>query len=522
MIFKSPFPDVEIPKLPLTEFVFSRAQTLGDKPALIDGPSGRTLTYEGLYGAIRRVAASLAARGFKKGDVFAICSPNIPEYAIAFHAVATLGGIVTTANPLYTAHELNHQLTDAGASYLLTVPAFLEKAQEAAKDSKVDEIFVFGEADGATPFASLLEGDSEVPEVKIDPEKDLVVLPYSSGTTGLSKGVMLTHYNLVANISQLQGLTGHVCVREDDTLIGILPFYHIYGMVAVMNYALAQGATVVSMPRFDLEDFLKTMQEHKVTYAYLVPPIVLALSKHPMVDNYDLSALRQIISGAAPLGSNVAGDCRERLDCWVNQAYGMTEMSPVSHFNPDNPEEVDLASVGPVFPNTECKIVDIETDKDLGPGQRGELCVRGPQVMKGYLNNASATANTIDNDGWLHTGDVATVTENGYFEIVDRVKELIKYKGYQVPPAELEALLLSHPEISDAAVIGIPDNEAGEIPKAFVVKSGDVSQDDVMNFVKEKVSPQKQIRELEFIDEIPKSASGKILRRVLVDREQAA
>lgn len=519
MIFKSPHPDVVIPDdMSLTAFALQRADELGDKPALIDGPSGRTLTYKQLAGAIKLVAASLAQRGFKQGDVFAIYSPNLPEYAVAFHAVATLGGINTTINPLFTADELAKQLNDAQAKYLLTIPLFLDKAQEAAAQSSVEEIFVFGEAEGATPFASLLQSDGRAPEVTIDPLEDLVVLPYSSGTTGLPKGVMLTHHNLIANVCQIKDIEAF---SENDTLIGILPFFHIYGMVVIMNLSFYHGATVVTMPRFDLEQFLQIMQDYKVTRGYLVPPIVLALAKHPLVDKYDLSNLKLILSGAAPLSSEVSTACAERLGCVIKQGYGLTETSPVTHLDSDDPAKIKFGTIGHLVPNTEGKIAEIGSGNELGSNQEGELWIRGPQVMKGYLNNPKATARVIDKENWFHTGDVAVVDEEGYFRIVDRVKELIKYKGMQVAPAELEAVLFSHPGIADAAVIPSPDEEAGEVPKAFVVLRDELTADEIMAFVAERVAPYKKVRKVEFIDQIPKSASGKILRRVLVDRERS-
>jgi acyl-CoA synthetase (AMP-forming)/AMP-acid ligase II len=515
MIVRGPYPDITIPDVPLTPLVLRRSAELADKPALIDGPTGRVLSYGALAGAIDRAAAGLARRGFRKGDVFAIYSPNLPEYAVAFHAVATLGGVVTTANPLLTADELAEQLRDAGATMLLTVPPHLEKARAAAEQAHVDEVFVLGDAEGATPFAALLREDGQAPSVSIDPREDLVALPYSSGTTGLPKGVMLTHHNLVANVCQIEVADG---MAERDTLIGILPFFHIYGLVVIMNKALHAGATVVTMPRFELEPFLQLMQDHRVTRGYLVPPIVLALAKHPLVDNYDLSALELILSGAAPLSANVAQACAERLGCRVKQGYGLTETSPVTHVTPD--DRIKPGSIGPCVPNTECLVVDAASGAKLAPGEQGELWIRGPQVMRGYLNQPDATAATIDAEGWLHTGDIGYVDEDGYFYITDRLKELIKYKGFQVAPAELEAVLLTHPAVADAAVIPIADEEAGEVPKAFVVLEGEATAEDILDFVAERVAPYKRIRELEVVEQIPKSPSGKILRRVLVERER--
>jgi acyl-CoA synthetase (AMP-forming)/AMP-acid ligase II len=289
----------------------------------------------------------------------------------------------------------------------------------------------------------------------------------------------------------------------------------------------------VSLPRFDLEQFLRTIQDHKITRAFVAPPIVLALAKHPLVDQFDLSSLRSICSGAAPLDADLAQAAEDRLrkgaadGVTVVQGYGMTELSPVSHTTPDSTRlpdgvsEVPKGSVGFAIPNTECRLVDPGTGEDAAPGERGELWVRGPQVMKGYLNNPDATADTLDADGWLHTGDVAIVDENGCYTVVDRVKELIKYKGYQVAPAELEAVLIGNPEIADAAVIGVVDPDSGEeLPKAFVVRApgSEITAEAVQAYAAERLAPHKKIRLVEFIEQVPKSAAGKILRKDLKAR----
>ena len=515
----SPHPDVTIPDLPLHEFVLADAMRRADQAALVDGPSGRTITYGQLAGGVGRVAAGLAARGFAKGDVFAIFSPNLPEYALAFYGVSAAGGVNTTISPLYTAGELTRQLDDAGARFLLTVPPFLDKALEAAGRSGVEEVFVLGEAEGATPFAALLTAGETPPAVDIDPAEDLVALPYSSGTTGVSKGVMLTHRNLVANLCQGEPA---LLAGEAERLIAVLPFFHIYGLVVLMASALSRGSTLVTMPRFDLEQFLTLVQDQGITRAYLVPPIVLALAKHPLVDKYDLSSLQSIFSGAAPLDAGLERACADRLGCEVMQGWGLTETSPVVTTNLNTPGGHRPGSVGVPLPNTEMRVVDPATGADVARGETGELLVRGPQVMKGYLNAPEATAAMLDPDGWLHTGDLGTIDEAGYVYIVDRVKELIKYKGLQVAPAELEAVLLSHPAVGDAAVVRFPDEEAGEVPKAFVVASTPVDPEELMAFVAGRVAPYKKIRQVEFVDEIPKAASGKILRRVLMDRDGQA
>jgi acyl-CoA synthetase (AMP-forming)/AMP-acid ligase II len=292
-------------------------------------------------------------------------------------------------------------------------------------------------------------------------------------------------------------------------------------MTVIMNGTLRGGATIITMPRFDLEQYLDLSQKHKVTRAYLVPPVILALAKHPIVDNYDLSSLELIMSGAAPLGGDLAAAASDRLGCFVMQGYGLTETSPVTHVVPEDPSKNKPGSIGPPIPNTECIVVDVTTGEEAATDELGEVWIRGPQVMRGYLNNDAATRQTIDDDGWLHSGDIGRVDADGYFFLVDRLKELIKYKGMQVAPAELEAVLLTHPQISDAAVIPVPDEEAGEIPKAFVVLTEQVGSDDIMAYVAERVAPHKKIRRVEVVEEIPKSASGKILRRVLKDREKA-
>ena len=514
IIHRSPMPDLEIPSTPITEYVLQCADAVPDRLALVDGPSGRSYTYGQLSSLIHSFAGGLAARGLGPGDTIALMSPNIPEFAIVFHGAAVAGVAVTTVNPTYTAEEVRFQLNDSGAVLLVTIAMFVDTAREALEGSPTDEIVVIGEApEGTTPVTALF--GPPIDQVPVDVHNDVVVLPYSSGTTGFPKGVMLTHANLVANLVQCeQALT----VEDGEVILAVLPFFHIYGMQVLMNEFLSRGATIYTLPRFDLEQALTTIQDKRIGRFFVVPPIVLAFAKHPMIDQFDLSSLRQIFSGAAPLSAELGNEAAARIGCEVSQGYGMTELSPVSHAVIGGLSKP--GTVGVTIANTETRIVDPATGEDCGPDQEGELWVRGPQVMKGYLNNPEATAATIDADGWLHTGDIAVIDEEGFVSIVDRLKELIKVKGFQVAPAELEALLLTHPAVADAAVVGVPDDEAGEVPRAFVVlrPGASLTPDEVTEFMAGHVATYKVVHDVVVIDAIPKSASGKILRRMLRDQ----
>jgi len=519
----SPLPDVDIPPVSLTELLFGDVSDAdAGRPAMIDGLSGQTLRYGQLAGMVSTFAAALAERGIGKGDVVAIFSPNTPYYAVVFHGILAAGAVATTINSLYTPDEVAHQLRDSRAVMLVTISPFLERARAAVASGGVEvrSVVVLDGAQGHESLADLLATTASPPNVEIDPAVDLAVLPYSSGTTGLAKGVMLTHRNLVANIQQAQAI---LPIGPSTRILAVLPFFHIYGMTIMMNWGLARRATVVTMPKFDLADFLRVITEHRTDRVYIAPPVAVALAKHPMVDDYDLSVIDVLLSGAAPLDAELAEAVHKRLGCRVRQGYGMTELSPLSHGIPHDRDDISPGTVGVLAPNMQARIVDPATGEDGGPGEPGELWMRGPNVMVGYLNNPEATAATIDADGWLHSGDIATVDGNGVYTIVDRVKELIKYKGYQVPPAELEALLLSHPAVADVAVIGVHDADGEEVPKAFVVRQAsapELSAQDVMSFVAERVAPHKKVRIVEFIDAIPKSASGKILRKDLRARQQ--
>ncbi|MFJ9118026.1 4-coumarate--CoA ligase family protein [Streptomyces sp. NPDC102394] len=518
-MFRSEYADVAAVDLPIHDAVLARAAEYGDAPALIDGTDGTTLTYEQLDRFHRRIAAALTETGVRKGDVLALHSPNTIAFPTAFYAATRAGAAVTTVHPLATAEEFAKQLGDSAARWIVTVSPLLDTARRAAElAGGVEEILVCDSAPGHRSLIDMLGSTAPEPVVDIDPAEDIAALPYSSGTTGIPKGVMLTHRQIATNLAQLESA---MPARPGDRILAVLPFFHIYGLTALMNAPLRLGATVVVLPRFELDTFLAAIQNHRITGLYVAPPIVLALAKHPLVEQYDLSSLTHITSAAAPLDASLAEACSRRLGLPpVGQAYGMTELSPGTHVVPlDAMRDAPPGTVGKLIAGTEMRIVSLDDpDKDLGVGEPGEILIRGPQVMKGYLGHPDATAAMIDPDGWLHTGDVGHVDADGWLFVVDRVKELIKYKGFQVAPAELEALLLTHPGIADAAVIGSYNDEHNEVPHAYVVRqptAADLSEGEVMMYVAERVAPYKRVRQVTFIDAVPRAASGKILRREL-------
>jgi 4-coumarate--CoA ligase len=511
---RSPLPDVAMRALSITERLFEGLDHALDRVILTDGSTGTTYTGAALTERIRRLAGGLQAEGVGPGTVIALMAPNCPDYAVVFHAAALAGATVTTLNPTYTAPEAAHQLKDSGATLMVTIPAFLPVATAAAQGSRVKEIITIGPAEGYRTVDDLL-GPPLTTQVPVDLEGHVLALPYSSGTTGLPKGVMLSHRNMVVNVDQALALLD---VQPGETTVAFLPFFHIYGMNVLMNTFLAHGAGLVTMPRFDLQAMLDHIQTHRVEKLYIAPPVAIALAKHPLVDQFDLSSLRVIMSAAAPLGPEVAEAVRTRLGgCAVIQGYGMTELSPLTHVIPHRAPKP--GSVGVSAPNTVTRIVNPETLQDCAPGEEGEVWVKGPQVMLGYLNRPEATAAMIQ-EGWLRTGDLGVMDANGYLTIRDRLKELIKVKGFQVAPAEVEAQILDLPGVADAAVIGVPDDEAGERPLAFVVAQtgAALTQADILAGLQGRLASYKLPVRVEFIETVPKSASGKILRRVLRDR----
>lgn len=513
------------PSFPLQDILTNAARQHGAKTAVIDGQ--QTFTYAQLHEYSDRFAAALAAQGVAKGDRVGLLAPNCVEFVIAFYGIMKAGAVATTINSGYREREIAHQLNDSGAETLVVHQALSDMADAAGDltDGVKSRITIEPGVNDEGSFWGMIESAGPAaPSLAIDPMEDLAALPYSSGTTGLSKGVMLTHHNLTANLRQLTSRPEEAAsFNADDVVLVHLPLFHIYGLEVLMNASIALGATQVMMGRFDMEEFLRLMADHRVTMLFTVPPVGLGLTQYPGVANYDLSSLRLGFFGAAPLSADMQNRIQEVLGFPIIQGYGMTETSPVTNTDFVEPELRKAGSIGPAVSDTEEKVVDVDDEsREVGVDESGELMVRGPQVMKGYYNNAQATAETITEDGWLHTGDIVRMDSDRYVYVLDRKKELIKYKGFQVPPAELEGVLLEHPAITDAAVIGKPDMESGEIPKAFVVRGADakVSDDDVMAFVAEKVATFKHIREVEFIDAIPKNASGKILRRVLIEQER--
>ncbi|MFE2498912.1 4-coumarate--CoA ligase family protein [Streptomyces scopuliridis] len=522
MVFHSEYAEVPAVELPIHEAVLGHAAEYGDTVALVDGVTGTSMTYAELDAFHRRIAAALTDAGVRKGDVLALHSPNTVAYPAVFYAATRAGASVTTVHPLATPEELATQLRDSSARWIVTVSPLLDAARRSAElVGGIEEIFVCDRAEGHRSILDLARSTAPEAEIAIDPAEDIAALPYSSGTTGVPKGVMLTHRSIATNLAQLEPV---MPMGPGDRILAVLPFFHIYGLTALMNAPLRHGATVVVLPRFDLDQFLAAIEKHRINGLYVAPPIVLALAKHPAVARYDLSSLDYILSAAAPLDARLAAACSARLGLpTVRQAYGMTELSPGTHVVPLTAENPPPGAVGKLLPSTEMRVVALDDpEKDLDPGAEGEILMRGPQVMKGYLGRPDATAELIDGAGWVHTGDVGRVDAEGWLFVVDRVKELIKYKGFQVAPAELEALLLTHERIADAAVIGVQDEDGNEVPKAYIVRQSGadvLTEEDVMAFVAERVAPYKKVRRVAFVGGVPRAASGKILRRELRDRE---
>nr|AAK58908.1 4-coumarate:CoA ligase 3 [Populus trichocarpa x Populus deltoides] len=522
-IFRSKLPDIYIPKnLPLHSYVLENLSKYSSKPCLINGANGDVYTYADVELTARRVASGLNKIGIQQGDVIMLFLPSSPEFVLAFLGASHRGAIVTAANPFSTPAELAKHAKPPRTKLLITQACYYDKVKDFARESDVKVMCVDSAPDGCLHFSELTQADeNEVPQVDFSPD-DVVALPYSSGTTGLPKGVMLTHKGLITSVAQqVDGDNPNLYFHSEDVILCVLPMFHIYALNSIMLCGLRVGASILIMPKFDIGTLLGLIEKYKVSIAPVVPPVMLAIAKSPDFDKHDLSSLRMIKSGGAPLGKELEDTVRAKFpQARLGQGYGMTEAGPVLAMClafAKEPFDIKPGACGTVVRNAEMKIVDPETGASLRRNQPGEICIRGDQIMKGYLNDPEATSRTIDKEGWLHTGDIGYIDDDDELFIVDRLKELIKYKGFQVAPAELEALLLAHPQISDAAVVGMKDEDAGEVPVAFVVKSekSQATEDEIKQYISKQVIFYKRIKRVFFIEAIPKAPSGKILRKNL-------
>ena len=496
----------------LPRYIREQARRRGDKTAIVDASSGSALRYGELDRDIGRFATGLAARGFAPGDTLLMFAPNVPEWPVAALGALVAGGRVSGANPQSSAADLSRQMRDTSARFVFTVAALREVVQEAAAAAGGATIIVPGDAGGDAAYESLLAGTAPEPTVPEDPD-GLAALPYSSGTTGLQKCVMLTHRTILSNVLQYNAATFEPGTDDRMVVLALLPMFHIFGFTVIMLCGLARGARLITLSRFEPARFLQALQEHRVTHLAVVPPMLHFLALHPLVGSYDLSSLEAIGCGAAPLAGTLERRAAERIRCRVAQGYGMTESSGV--IATTYPGRSRLGSSGQLLPGTQARVIDPVTLADVPRGEAGELWFRGPQAFKGYLGQPEATAATITPEGWVRTGDLGHVDADGYLYLTDRLKELIKVKGFQVAPAELEALLCTHPQVADAGVIGRPDERAGELPIGYVVARGALDVDALRSWVAQRVPEYKQLAAVVLCEAIPKTPSGKILRRAL-------
>jgi acyl-CoA synthetase (AMP-forming)/AMP-acid ligase II len=499
----------------LTDLVAAVAAGAADKPALVDGETGAAVSYGRMATRIDRVAGGLAGLGVRPGGVVALWAPNSPAWLEVALGTMAAGAVATGIAPQATEPELRTHLADTGARVVVTVPRLAEVARRAPG---VERVVVLGEA-GEAPSLSLeglIAGAASRPPVDIRPG-DVAYLASSSGTTGLPKPVPLTHGNFVAALRSMRA-----CMRPqaDDRALALAPLTHVMGLVVTVLMPMSAGATIVTVPRFDLERMLEVVAEHAITMLVLPPPVMVALARHPAVDRHDLSSLRLVVCGGAPLAAEVQGAVGERLPgAVVGQGYGMTETTAIGAL-PDRDEGSPPGSVGRSPEGAEIRVVDPATGDEQSPGEVGELWLRGPHVMSGYLDRPEATAELLDADGWLRSGDLGRVTAAGDVYVVGRLKELIKVSAHPVAPAELEAVLAAHPAVADVAVIQRPHDLHGEVPVAVVVAREEVDGDELLRWVAERVSPHKRIRAVRFAASIPRTPAGKILRRVLIEEDR--
>lgn len=515
---------VDLPQESFGAILYRSLQNGRQNIAMIDHDTGVETTYAEILERTVSLAQHLKQMGLTKGDTITVCSANSIYFTIPAIAALYLGITFAPASHFYNPRELVHCMSLSQSKVVFCTTSTLDNVMVACKEVKsVEKIIVLDQSTDLPAHIHSLEEYLHFPrntrfEVTQLDVKHVATILCSSGTTGLPKGVMLTHKNLHAALRWTVD-PDFGAFHASKTGLALMPFYHAYGLVTHL-VMIAVHMKMIVIPRFEETLFLTAIQQHRVTQVCLVPPLILFLAKSPIVAKYDLSSLTDVICGAAPLGKEVQQLAMKRLGLTnIRQGYGLTETT--MGITVTQADCHKYGSIGIVGPNMEVKVRDIETNRTLGPNEEGEICIRGAMVMKGYVGNAKATAETLDSEGWLLTGDAGYYDTDGYIYIVDRYKELIKYKAFQVPPAEIEAILLHHPQIKDCGVIGKPDAAAGEVPVAFVVKqkNATITEADVMNFVAEHVSHHKRLHGgVRFVNEIPKSATGKILRRIL--REQ--
>ncbi|XP_015177887.1 PREDICTED: 4-coumarate--CoA ligase 1-like [Polistes dominula] len=532
LIIPSPYGAITYPNMYIPEYVWRNVNTFPKLTALECGITGRKYTYSQARDATNYIARSLRNLNFKEGDVIALIAPNLPEWSLAFLGILEAGLIVTTINPQYTIEEIKRQLESSNAKGIITVREICPIVQKATTKIQLgSSIIVIDDQtgpmmEGVIPFQDLINRGKNLPPLKPLSRSinDLAVLPFSSGTTGLPKGVMLTHTNLIANMEMVNAsVDPQIWVQMSDgvnqeVIPAFLPFFHIFGMNGILLPCLMAGVKLVTLPKFQPHTFIDVLVKHKPTILICVPPVIMYLSQSPLIKKEYISNVRSVFSGAAPITKRDVDMFYEKYQLNNSnfkfaQGYGLTECSPVSFIEKTG---LKYSSIGKNVCGCDARLIDPITNVDISePGKNGELWIRGPHVMKGYYNNPAATKDILVDNGWMKTGDIAYFDEDYDFFITDRLKELIKVKGFQVAPAELEAILRTHPDIQEAAVIGISDARCGEVPRAFVVlKNGKkVSEKEIKNFIKDKVSEYKQLNGgVSFIQEIPKNPTGKILR----------
>ncbi|KAH7365465.1 hypothetical protein KP509_18G029500 [Ceratopteris richardii] len=508
-------------ELSLPAFLRQQSCSTSSDVAYIDFANGSQITYAQLHDRIKAVAAGLALLlRVQKGDVLLILAPNSIQFIVLVHAALSIGVVVTTSNPVSRPIEIIRQSATCSTKFIATTASLAHKVAELRLPLILLEDFPPRSISlpQHVPFGRLVSADADSLSPTPVYQEDAAMVLFSSGTTGFSKGVVITHRNLIAQAVLFWHRKNLLpdCTRRVD--LCFVPLFHAYGLIIFGCAAIGKGLTVVLLPKFDMVQMLLAIEKHRVTNLSLVPPVMLALVKTNLTETYDLSSLRIVSVGAAPVSKDLITAFKSRFPCViVLQGYGLTESTAVGANSLTVEESEEFRSTGLIASNMEAKIVDVDSKKPLPPNHSGEIWLRGPVIMKGYLDKPEETERAVDKEGWLHTGDLGYIDSDGFLFIIDRLKELIKYNGYQVAPAELEALLLSHPHIQDAAVVPYPDEEAGQIPEAYVVITRDslLSAREVMDFISEQVSPHKKIRRVTFVSEIPKSPSGKILRRLL-------